>query len=228
MGASGLAVAWAEANTRESIFQAFKRKETFATTGTRMAVRFFAGYNMDSIDLNSEDMVKNAYANGVTMGADLFGENNQTPQFLVWAQRDKLAAPLQRIQIIKGWVEDDSGTPKEIIYDVACSDGLSVDPKTNRCPDNGARVNINDCSISSDVGAVELKAVWTDPNFDPTIKAFYYVRVLENPTCRWSTWDAVKAGVSPRPDLHKTIQERAWSSPIWYIPESSNLDIIPL
>ena len=227
-GASGLAVAWAEENTRESIFQAFKRKETFATTGTRMAVRFFAGYNMDSIDLTSEDMIKNAYAKGVTMGADLFGENNQTPQFLVWAQRDKLAAPLQRIQIIKGWVEDASGTPKEMVYDVACSDGLSVDPETNRCPDNGARVNINDCSISNDVGAGELKTIWTDPDFDPSIKAFYYVRVLENPTCRWSTWDAVKAGVSPRPDLHKTIQERAWSSPIWYIPESSNLDIIPL
>jgi len=226
--ASGLAVAWAEENTRDSIFQAFKRKETFATTGTRMAVRFFAGFDMESIDLESEDMVKNAYAKGVTMGADLFGNNGQAPQFLVWAQRDKLGAPLQRVQIIKGWVENASGTPKEQVYDVACSDGLLVDPITNRCPDNGARVNINDCSISSDVGAVELKTSWRDPDFDPTIKAFYYVRVLENPTCRWSTWDAIKAGVSPRPDLHKTIQERAWSSPIWYIPESSELNIIPL
>ncbi|MDG1061845.1 MAG: DUF3604 domain-containing protein [SAR86 cluster bacterium] len=226
--ASGLAVAWAEENTRDSIFQAFKRKETFATTGTRMAVRFFAGFDMESIDINSEDMVKNAYAKGVTMGADLFSQDNQTPQFLVWAQRDKLGAPLQRVQIIKGWVENASGTPKELVYDVACSDGLSVDPETNRCPDNGARVNINDCSISNDVGAVELKTVWTDPDFDPSIKAFYYVRVLENPTCRWSTWDALKAGVAPRPDLHKTIQERAWSSPIWYIPESGGLDIIPL
>ena len=226
--ASGLAVAWAEENTRDSIFQAFKRKETFATTGTRMAVRFFAGFDMESIDLDSEDMVKNAYAKGVTMGADLFSQDNQIPQFLVWAQRDKLGAPLQRVQIIKGWVEKSSGTPKEEIYDVACSDGLAVDPVTNRCPDNGARVNINDCSISNDVGAGELKTAWVDPDFDPTIKAFYYVRVLENPTCRWSTWDALKAGVSPRPDLHKTIQERAWSSPIWYIPESSELDIIPL
>ena len=227
-GASGLAVAWAEENTRDSIFKAFKRKETFATTGTRMAVRFFAGFDLESIDLESEEMVKNAYAKGVTMGADLFGNNDQAPQFLVWAQRDKLGAPLQRVQIIKGWVENASGTPKEQVYDVACSDGLAVDPITNRCPDNGARVNINDCSISNDVGAVELKTTWTDPDFDPTIKAFYYVRVLENPTCRWSTWDAVKAGVSPRPDLHKTIQERAWSSPIWYIPEASELDIIPL
>jgi hypothetical protein len=226
--ASGLAVAWAEENTRDSIFQAFKRKETFATTGTRMAVRFFAGFDMESIDLDSEDMVKNAYAKGVTMGADLFGSNDQAPQFLVWAQRDKLGAPLQRVQIIKGWVENASGTPKEQVYDVACSDGLSVDPVTNRCPDNGAKVNINDCSISSDVGAVELKTSWRDPDFDPTIKAFYYVRVLENPTCRWSTWDAVKAGVKPRPDLHKTIQERAWSSPIWYIPEPNEIDIIPL
>ena len=226
--ASGLAVAWAEENTRDSIFQAFKRKETFATTGTRMALRFFAGFDMESIDLDSADMVKNAYAKGVTMGADLFSQDNQTPQFLVWAQRDKLGAPLQRVQIIKGWVESASGTPKEQIYDVACSDGLLVDPVTNRCPDNGARVNISDCSISNDVGAGELKTIWTDPDFDPTIKAFYYVRVLENPTCRWSTWDSIKAGVTPRPDLHQTIQERAWSSPIWYIPESGELNIIPL
>ncbi|MDB0009888.1 DUF3604 domain-containing protein [Gammaproteobacteria bacterium] len=226
--ASGLAVAWAEENTRDSIFQAFKRKETFATTGTRMALRFFAGFDMESIDLDSEDMVKNAYAKGVTMGADLFSQDNQTPQFLVWAQRDKLGAPLQRVQIIKGWVESASGTPKEQIYDVACSDGLLVDTVTNRCPDNGARVNISDCSISNDVGAGELKTIWTDPDFDPTIKAFYYVRVLENPTCRWSTWDSIKAGVTPRPDLHQTIQERAWSSPIWYIPESGELNIIPL
>ena len=226
--ASGLAVAWAEENTRDSIFQAFKRKETFATTGTRMAVRFFAGFDMESIDLSSEDMVENAYAKGVTMGADLFSQDNQTPQFLVWAQRDKLGAPLQRVQIIKGWVETASGTPKEKVYDVACSDGLTVDPLTNRCPDNGARVNINDCSISNDVGAGELKTKWIDPDFDPAVKAFYYVRVLENPTCRWSTWDALRAGEKPRPDLHETIQERAWSSPIWYIPESKDLDIIPL
>ena len=226
--ASGLAVAWAEENTRDSIFQAFKRKETFATTGTRMAVRFFAGFDMKSINLDSEDIFKSAYAKGVTMGADLFSQDNQTPQFLVWAQRDKLGAPLQRVQIIKGWVESASGTPKEKVYDVACSDGLAVDPITNRCPDNGAKVNITDCSISNDVGAGELKAIWTDPEFDPTIKAFYYVRVLENPTCRWSTWDALKADVAPRPDLHKTIQERAWSSPIWYVPESDDLDIIPL
>ena len=122
----------------------------------------------------------------------------------------------------------DSGRPKEKIYDVACSDGLEVDPITNRCPDNGARVNISDCSITNNVGATELKTVWKDPDFDVTNKSFYYVRVLENPTCRWSTWDAIKAGFKPREDLHETIQERAWSSPIWYIPDASDVEVIPL
>ena len=112
------------------------------------------------------------------------------------------------------------GRPNERVYDVACSDGLEVDPVTYRCTDNGAKVNLADCSISSDVGASELKTYWKDPDFDPTQKAFYYVRVLENPTCRWSTWDAVKRGVEPRPDLHKTLQERACSSPIWHTPET--------
>ncbi len=112
------------------------------------------------------------------------------------------------------------GRPNERVYDVACSDGLEVDPVTHRCPSNGASVNLEDCSISSNVGASELKTYWKDPDFDPRQKAFYYVRVLENPTCRWSTWDAVKRGVEPRPDLHKTLQERAWSSPIWYTPET--------
>ncbi|MEC7911565.1 MAG: DUF3604 domain-containing protein [Pseudomonadota bacterium] len=227
-GASGLAVAWAEKNTRDSIFKAFKRKETFATTGTRIAVRFFAGYDMQSINLNSESMVRDAYVKGVTMGSDLGEQENKIPEFIVWAQRDKNGAPLQRVQIIKGWIEKASGTPREKVYDVACSDGLDVDPITNRCPDNGARVNINNCSISSNVGATELKSIWADPDFDSNTKAFYYVRVLENPTCRWSTWDAVKAGVKPRPNIHKTIQERAWTSPIWYIPKDDPLDIVPL
>ena len=227
-GASGLAVAWAEKNTRDSIFKAFKRKETFATTGTRIAVRFFAGYDMQSINLNSESMVRDAYVKGFTMGSDLGEQENKIPEFIVWAQRDKNGAPLQRVQIIKGWIEKASGTPHEKVYDVACSDGLDVDPITNRCPDNGARVNINDCSISSNVEGTELKSIWVDPDFDSNTKAFYYVRVLENPTCRWSTWDAVKAGVKPRPNIHKTIQERAWTSPIWYIPKDDPLDIVPL
>jgi hypothetical protein len=118
------------------------------------------------------------------------------------------------MQIIKGYEEN--GETYEQIYDVACSDGLEVDPETHRCPDNGAKVNLTDCSVSADVGATQLRTLWQDPNFEVNREAFYYVRVLENPTCRWSTWDALKAGVEPRPDLPKTIQERAWSSPIWY------------
>ena len=227
-GASGLAAVWAEENTRESIFNAFRRKETFATTGTRIAVRFFGGYNLSSIDLNSESLVSEAYQKGVTMGSDLLHNENNIPEFLVWAQRDKNGAPLQRIQIIKGWIDNNSGRPKEKVFDVACSDGMQPDPITNRCPDNGARVNINDCSISTNVGSSELKTVWKDPEFAPDDKTFYYVRVLENPTCRWSTWDAIKAGYKPREGLHETIQERAWSSPIWYIPEQSDVEVVPL
>ena len=226
-GASGLAAVWAEENTRDSIFKAFKRKETFATTGTRIAVRFFGGYNLSSIDLNSEMLVSQAYQKGVTMGSDLVGDGDKTPEFIVWAQRDKNGAPLQRVQIIKGWI-DASGRTYETVYDVVCSDGLQVDPVTNRCPDNGAKVNINDCSITQNIGSSELKANWIDPDFDKENKSFYYARVLENPTCRWSTWDAISRGFKPREDLHDTIQERAWSSPIWYIPPASDVDVVPL
>ena len=197
-GASGLAAVWAEENTRESIFNAFRRKETFATTGSRIAVRFFAGYDLFNIDLNSESLVSEAYEKGVTMGSDIFNQDDKVPELIVWAQRDKDGAPLQRVQIIKGWIDVNSGRPKEKIFDVICSDGLKPDKKTKMCPDNGAKVNINDCSISKNIGSSELKAKWTDPEFDSTNKSFYYVRVLENPTCRWSTWDALKRGFKPR------------------------------
>ena len=227
-GASGLAVAWAEENTRDSIFKAFKRKETFATSGPRIAVRFFGGYNLSSIDLNSDSLVSEAYKKGVTMGADLMNDDNQSPEFIVWAQKDKNGAPLQRVQIVKGWMDSVSGRPYEKVYDVACSDGLEVDPLTNRCPDNGARVNISDCSIPQNIGSSELKTVWQDPEFNSKDKSFYYVRVLENPTCRWSTWDAINRGFEAREDLHETIQERAWSSPIWYVPQKTGVKVIPL
>lgn len=215
-GTAGLAAVWAEENTREAIYNAFRRKETFATSGPRIRVRFFAGFDFDDDMINSRDMAARAYAGGVTMGGDLMARRGSAPKFLVWAMRDPASAALQRVQIIKGWIAD--GNPEEKVYDVACSDGLRVDPSSHRCPDNGARVNLADCSITADVGDAEIKTLWTDPAFDAGQRAFYYVRVLENPTCRWSTWDAVRAGVEPRPDLKKTIQERAWSSPIWYAP----------
>ena len=215
-GASGLAAVWAEENTRDSIFDAFRRKETYATSGSRIKLRFFGGYDIDESILSKDNLIKEAYKRGVPMGQDLAASDGKAPSFLIWAMRDKNAAPLQRVQIIKGWVEKTTGRPFEEVIDVACSDGLLPDPVTKRCPDNDALVDISDCSISSDRGANEIKTVWTDDSFDSTVKSFYYVRVLENPSCRWSTWDAVKNGTKPREDLQPTIQERAWSSPIWY------------
>jgi hypothetical protein len=214
--ASGLTGVWAEQNTRESIYQAFRRKETFATSGPRMKVRFFAGYDFEQDLTDSPALAASAYRGGVSMGSDLTAAAGREPAFLVWATADPGGTPLQRVQIIKGYLEN--GQHQERIYDVACSDGLAPDPASGRCPDNGARVNLADCSITAGVGATELKALWRDPDFDSAREAFYYVRVLENPTCRWSTWDAIRAGVAPRSDLHSTIQERAWSSPIWYRP----------
>ncbi|MEE4300349.1 MAG: DUF3604 domain-containing protein [Pseudomonadales bacterium] len=212
--ASGLAGVWADANTRDAIFEAFRRKETFATSGPRMKVRFFAGHGFAEDLATRPDGVATAYATGVPMGADLAADaGGAAPRFLVHAMRDPDEAPLQRLQIVKGWIE--GGEKKEEVYDVACSDGGVVDPTTRRCPDNGARVNLADCTITAGVGADELATVWVDPDHVPGQEAFYYVRALQNPTCRWSTWDAVRANVAPRPDLHATIQERAWSSPIW-------------
>lgn len=214
--ASGLTGVWAEENTREAIFAAFRRKETFATTGPRIPVRFFASYDFPADALNRADLVDGAYGHGVAMGGDLVGRRDGAPKFLVWAVQDPAGTRLQRVQVIKGWLED--GRPMEQVYDAACSDGLPVDAKTHRCPDNGAAVEVKDCSITKDKGASELKTLWSDPDFDARQRAFYYVRVLENPTCRWSTWDAVRAGTAPRADLPTTIQERAWSSPIWFVP----------
>jgi len=133
----------------------------------------------------------------------------------VWATRDPDSAPLQRVQVVKAWVAD--GKAQEQVFDVACAAG-EPNPVTHRCSDNGAALDLTTCAYSKDVGANELRSVWRDPLFDPGQRAVYYARVLENPTCRWSTWDAIRAGTAPRPDLPTTIQERAWSSPIWYRP----------
>jgi|TARA_B100002003_G_scaffold228073_1_gene236134 hypothetical protein len=225
-GASGLAAAWAEENTRESLYSAFRRKEVFATSGPRMQIRLFAGYGFDESLLTSASGIERAYAGGVTMGGNLLPDNStdseQTAEpsvagFLVMASADLESAPLQRLQIVKGWVDAD-GTHEEVI-DVACAGGAKVNATTNRCPDNGAKVDISDCSINEETGAGQLSALWHDPEFSAEQRAFYYARAIENPTCRWSTWDANRAGVAPRPDLPATIQERAWSSPIHYLPE---------
>jgi hypothetical protein len=215
-GASGLAGVWAEENTREAIFDAMRRKETFATSGPRIRVRFFAGFGFDAGLAKDSDMIAKAYDGGVPMGGDLAAGGDGPPSFLLWATRDPNSAPLQRLQIVKGWIDD--GAAVEKVFDVACSDGLEPDPVNHRCPDNGAEVDLTDCTFSQDLGAAELATVWTDPEFDEGSRAFYYVRVLENPKCRWSTWDAIRSGFDPRPDIPATIQDRAWSSPIWYLP----------
>ena len=213
--ASGLAGVWAEENTRQAIFAAFQRKETFATSGPRIRVRFFAGYDLPE-DLHAADLADEAYRGGVPMGGDLVLRDDGSPAFLAWATADPLGTRLQRLQVVKVWVEDRK--KHERVFDIACSDGLLVDPATHRCPDNGATVELSDCSTTLDAGATSLQARWKDPGFRPDQRAAYYVRALENPTCRWSTWDAVKAGVRHRPDLPATLQERAWSSPIWFEP----------
>jgi len=218
-GASGITGVWAEENSREAIYAAFRRKETFATSGPRIRLRFFAGFDLGIDSLSGPDALQLAYERAVSMGSELAMQGPNSPEFLVWAAQDATSAKLQRLQVVKGWLQD--GQSHEKVFDVACSDGGRVDPIRHRCPDNGAQVNQATCAVSEGLGASELTALWQDPEYDPAERAFYYVRVLENPTCRWSTWDAIKAGVPLREDLPALIQERAWSSSIWLLPKES-------
>ncbi len=217
-GASGLAGVWAEENSREAIYAALRRKETFATSGPRIKVRFFAGYDFAPGLASRSDVVTQAYAHGVPMGGDLLPARGRVPKFLIWGVRDPNSGFLQRAQIVKGWVEN--GAARERVFDVACSDHLPLDTAAWRCPANGAKVDISTCATERFKGDVELRTMWTDPTFNPRQRAFYYVRVLENPSCRWSTWDALRNGTPPNPNLPATIIERAWSSPIWYEPQA--------
>ena len=214
-GTGGLAAVWADENSRAAIYDAMRRRESFGTSGPRIRVRLFGGFGLDEALSDAADPIATAYRHGVPMGG-LLPEADGAPSFLIRAMRDPASGWLQRAQVVKGWLAD--GVAQERVFDVACSDGLTPDPQTHRCGDNGARVNLADCSITRDRGATQLETVWTDPDFDAAERAFYYVRVLENPSCRWSTWDALRLGIPPNPDLPATIQERAWSSSIWYSP----------
>jgi len=217
---AGLSAVWAEENTREAIFDAMKRKETYSTSGVRIPVRFFGGWALDARLLKQKEWVKSAYARGVPMGADLPSPKAKAPSFAVWAAKDPDSANLDRIQVVKGWSK--SGQSFEKIYDVAWAGTRKRDPATGKVPPIGSTVDLARATYKNTIGAVELKTVWTDPDFDPSLDAFYYVRVLEIPTPRWSTIQAVKLGRVPPsgPGFSPIIQERAWSSPIWYTPSA--------
>jgi hypothetical protein len=215
--ASGLAGVWADENTREAIFDAIRRKETFGTSGPRLKARMFASFDFDETILSDPNLVATAYATGVPQGGELSG-TGAAPSILAWAMRDPDSYPLQRLQVVKVWTDAD-GTAHEALYDAACSGGALPDPETHLCADNGASVDISDCSTNDGTGVGEIKALWTDPDFDPARRSAYYVRVLENPSCRWSTWDATRNGTPPNPDMPVLIQERAWTSPVWYNPQ---------
>lgn len=212
----GVAGVWAEQNTRESLFAAIKRKETFATSGPRMKVRFFGGYDFNGDTLKSDAWLQQAYDKGVPMGGDLStSKEGKAPAFIVVAMKEANGANLDRIQIVKGWVKD--GKTFEKIYNVALSDDRKADASGKVLP-VGNTVDATKATYTNDIGDSELSTVWVDPDFDASQYAFYYVRVLQIPTPRWSTYDAVKLGIKPRDDMPVSIQERAWSSPIWYTP----------
>jgi hypothetical protein len=230
---AGLTGVWAEENTRESIFNAMQRKETFAVSGPHIKVRFFAGWtyaDSETADQRKEfwknapdwikdaDWVKAAYAQGVPMGADMpaMPAVATTPSFAVWAVKDPTSGNLDRIQIVKGWTK--SGQSFEKIFDVAWAGDREPAKWTGVVPPIGSTVDIDKGTYTNTIGAVELKTVWTDPEFDPNLHAFYYARVLEIPTPRWTTIQAAQLGIAPPDTVHTTQQERAWSSPIWYTP----------
>ncbi len=217
---AGLSAVWAEENTREAIFTAMERKETYSTSGVRIPVRFFGSWGLDAGLLKQKDWVKTAYAAGVPMGADLPAPKAKAPTFVVSAVKDPTSGNLDRIQIVKGWAKN--GQSFERIYDVVWAGTRKPDPATGKVLPIGSTVNLATGTYTNTIGAVELKTVWTDPDFDPSLDAFYYARVLEIPTPRWSTMQAVKLGRVPTSGAGFTpiIQERAWTSPIWYTPSA--------
>jgi hypothetical protein len=220
-GTPGSTGVWADANIREDIFDAIVRKETFGTSGPLIRARMFGGWNFSESLLDDTDWVDQGYANGVHMGMDLpaMPDGASAPTFVMWALKDPESGNLDRIQMVKGWYED--GHPWEQVYDVVWSDNRVQDSVSGKVPPVGNTVDVTTATYTNNIGDNQLFAVWSDPDFDPTIHAVYYMRVIEIPTPRWSTFDAVALGVPLHPDAPATIQERAWTSPIWYTPEAS-------
>ncbi len=212
----GLTGVWAEENTRASLFDAMWRKETFGVSGPHIKVRLFGGWDYDKSLFNQADWIKTGYSNGVPMGGDLPPAKAKAPSFVVWAVKDPTSGNLDRIQIVKGWTKD--GQSFEKVYDVVWAGDRKPDKFTGIVPPIGSTVDIDNATYTNTIGSVELKTVWTDPDFDPSLYAFYYTRVLEIPTPRWTTIQAHQLGVAPPDVVSPTVQERAWTSPIWYTP----------
>ena len=215
--AGGYAAVWAKANTRGAIFDAMMRKETYATTGPRMTVRLFGGWDFSDADWKA-DWVKAGYTRGVPMGGDL-KPGKGAPHFLIMAQKDAIGANLDRVQVIKGWV-DAAGASHEKIYDVAWSDPEHRKAGANgKLPAVGDTVDLSTATYKNSIGAAELRKTWSDPDFKAGQRAYYYVRVLEIPTPRWVAFDAVKYKYKLAPEVRAKDQERAYTSPIWYNPK---------
>jgi hypothetical protein len=218
VSSSGYAAVWATENTREALWDAMERRETYATTGTRMTVRFFGGWDFEAKDAHTRLPAQTGYTKGVPMGGELSGApKGKAPAFLVAALKDPIGANLDRYQIVKGWL-DKAGKLHEKVYDVAWSGGRKPDAKTGKLPSVGSTVDVAEATWTNTIGAPELIAVWKDPDFDPTQPAFYYGRVIEIPTPRWTAYDAKRFGVKPMPGTPMTVTERAYTSPIWYTP----------
>ena len=217
LSSGGLTGVWAEENTRESIFAAFKRKETFGTSGTRIKVRMFAGWNYPGDLTKQADWVKAAYDGGVPMGGDLTAPSGTAaPTFVVHAIKDPESGNLDRVQIIK--ISTRNGKSQERVYDVVWTGDRKPDPKNGKVPAVGNTVDVKTATYQNSIGSSELLGEWTDPSFDPKAHATYYARVLEIPTPRWSTYWAAKLNLPPNPNVAATVQQRAWTSPIWYAP----------
>jgi hypothetical protein len=214
---AGLAAVWAKENTREALWDAMKRKEVYATTGPRMAVRIFGGFDFAKDDAYSRDFVNIGYSKGVPMGGDLSkAPRGKKPSFMVSAMKDPDGANLDRVQIVKGWL-DAKGEVHEKVYDVAASDDRRISRGKIR-KKVGSTVDLKTATYKNTIGDAQLITQWTDTDFDPAVKSFYYVRVIEIPTPRWTTFDEVRLGAKMDKDVPRILQERAYSSPIWYTP----------
>jgi hypothetical protein len=218
--AAGYAAVWATENTREALWDAMKRREVYGTSGSRMTVRFFGGWDFQKPDAQTHYLAETGYRKGVPMGSDLAAQPSgaKAPTFLVAAMKDPMGGNLDRVQIIKGYL-DKNGKAQEKIYNVAWG---NADRRKlgagGKLPPVGNTVDVPRATWTNTIGDPDLAAVWTDPDFDPSLRAFYYARVIEIPTPRWTAYDAMRFGVEMSPEVPMTVQERAWASPIWYSP----------